>query len=273
MKGDMVDVIYSSEGFNGRRKPRYALKCESWVNAYWDIKSDKEDLNKYRVNIIPCRPEEIYNNSISAKEFIKRCEDGEFGAFPKKYNWETQMYESLEDEQMFGRSRKALEIIDQSDTDEDALEALFEEFVPSSGPADTVGGEIVRAINRIVYRWNNDGDQIGFDYGVETVNSSYEYLIEKDIIIDKFDDYLYDSSSNFGSDDYDEFLDQLMKQVLDTLYNRPDLFDEKNEDNSRSGYTYSVEEDTESWGDAEEDEDSDWYFYHGEDEEDEEKED
>ena len=173
----------------------------------------------------------------------------------------------LEDEQMFGRSISALEIIDQSDTDEDALVNLFEEFVPASGTADTVGGEIVRAINRILYRWSNDGDQIGFDYGIETVNSSYEYLIEKDIIIDKFDDYLYDSESNFSSDDYDEFLEQLMRQVIDTLHNRPELFDEKNEDDSRSGYTYSVEESTEMWADAEEDEDSDWYFYHGDDEE------
>ena len=175
--------------------------------------------------------------------------------------------EMLEDEQMFGRSKKALEIIDQSETDEDALEALFDEFVPATGIADTVGGGIVRSINRIVYRWFNDGDQVGFDYGVETVNSSYEYLIEKDIIIDKFDDYLYDSESNFSSDDYDEFLDQLVRQVVDTLHNRPELFDEKNEDNSRSGYTYSVEESTELRADAEEDEDSDWYFYHGDDEE------
>ena len=251
MKGDMVDVIYSSEGFNGRRKPRYALKCESWVNAYWDIKSDKEDLNKYRVNIIPCRPEEIYNNSISAKEFIKRCEDGEFGAFPKKYNWETQMYESLEDEQMFGRSRKALDIIEQGDSDEEILSALFKEFVPVSGPADTVGGEVVRAINRIAYRWTNDGDQIGLDYGVETVNPPYQYLIEKDIIVDN-----YDGDEDTETENYNEFINDLLSQVVDTLHNRPELFDEKNEENSNNGNvfryyleldTYEDEDDDEGW--------------------------
>lgn len=173
----------------------------------------------------------------------------------------------LEDEEMFGRSKKALEIIETEDSNVDVLEALFDEFVPASGAADTVGGEIVRSINRIVYRWNNDGDQIGFDYGIETVNSSYEYLIENDIIVDKFDDYRKDYYGNFSDSEYEDFLDQLMKQVIDTLHNRPELFDEKNEDDSRSKYQYSVEEDTESWGDAEEDEDSDWYFYHGDDEE------
>lgn len=264
MKGDMVDVIYSSEGFNGRRKPRYALKCESWSNAYWDIKSDKEDLNKYRVNITPCRPEEIYNNSISAKEFIKRCEDGEFGVFPKKYNWETQMYESLEDEQMFGRSKKALEIIDAMDSNIEILEALHDEFVPDSGTADTVGGEIVRAINRIVYRWNNDGDEIGWDYGIETVNSSYQYLIENNIIVDNYKESDFDGFYMNDRDKYDAFLDKLMKQIIDTLYNRPELFDEKNEDDSRDGYKYYVENESYDEEDYEDD-----YYDDEEEEEDE----
>ena len=177
----------------------------------------------------------------------------------------------LEDEQMFGRSIKALEIIETEDSGVDVLEALFDEFVPASGAADTVGGEIVRAINRIVYRWNNDGDQIGFDYGIETVNSSYEYLIENDIIVDKFDDYRKDYYSNFSDSEYEDFLDQLMKQVIDTLHNRPELFDEKNEDDSRSKYQYSVEENTELWADEDED-DNDWYFYGNDEDEEEEDE-
>ena len=245
MKGDMVDVIYSSEGFNGRGKPRYALKCESWSNAYWDIvsdvKSDARDFDRYRVNITPCRPEEIYKNSMSAKEFIKRCEDGEFGAFPKKYNWETQMFESLEDEHMFGRSKKALEIIENGENNRDILASLHDEFVPDSGIADTVGGEVVRAINRIMYRWYNDGDQIGWDYGIETVNSSYQYLIEKNIIVDNFDESAFTGDYAYDKDEYDSFLRKLMKQVIDTLHNRPELFDEKNEDDSRDDYRYAIE--------------------------------
>ena len=33
-------------------------------------------------------------------------------------------------------------------------------FVPAKGPANTVGGEIVRAINIIAYRYYNDGDTL-----------------------------------------------------------------------------------------------------------------
>ena len=45
---------------------------------------------------------------------------------------------------------------------EKILEDWFEEYVPSMGKADTVGGEIVRAFSRIEYRSYNDGD--GWDW-------------------------------------------------------------------------------------------------------------
>lgn len=55
-------------------------------------------------------------------------------------------------------------------------DSLFEEYVPSCGTADTVGGEIVRAMTRIIYRYYNDGDMAGVGYGNQTVNSSDRYL-------------------------------------------------------------------------------------------------
>ena len=166
----------------------------------------------------------------------------------RRYREETGM---LEDEQMFGKSRKALDIIEQGDSDKEILSALFKEFVPVSGPADTVGGEVVRAINRIAYRWTNDGDQIGLDYGVETVNPPYQYLIEKDIIVDN-----YDGDEDTETENYNEFINDLLSQVVDTLHNRPELFDEKNEENSNNGNvfryyleldTYEDEDDDEGW--------------------------
>ena len=36
---------------------------------------------------------------------------------------------------------------------------------------ETVGGEIIRAINRLGYRWWNDGDKFFVGYGVETCGS------------------------------------------------------------------------------------------------------
>ena len=48
---------------------------------------------------------------------------------------------------------------------EASLDALFEELVPGEGKAETVAGEIVRAVEHIAYRYDNDGDRIGIGYG------------------------------------------------------------------------------------------------------------
>ena len=56
------------------------------------------------------------------------------------------------------------------------LESLFEQLVPAEGPADTVAGEVVRAVNRIVYRAWNDCDMFYQGYGIETVGPAYMYL-------------------------------------------------------------------------------------------------
>lgn len=37
---------------------------------------------------------------------------------------------------------------------------MFERFVPWTGKANTLGGEILRAITRIVYKFYNDGDTV-----------------------------------------------------------------------------------------------------------------
>lgn len=47
-----------------------------------------------------------------------------------------------------------------------------------SGKSDTVAGEIVRAVNRICYRFYNDGDIMGCGYGNETCNAAGRYLFE-----------------------------------------------------------------------------------------------
>ena len=60
---------------------------------------------------------------------------------------------------------------------EDKICELFDELVPLIGKADTVAGEIVRAISRIGYRNYNDGDHIGVGYGKETCNPAARYLI------------------------------------------------------------------------------------------------
>ena len=43
---------------------------------------------------------------------------------------------------------------------EDRINKLFKELVPETGKADSLAGELVRAMSRIAYRFYNDGDMV-----------------------------------------------------------------------------------------------------------------
>ena len=62
---------------------------------------------------------------------------------------------------------------------EDRNEKYFD-LVPGQGKADTVEGEMLRAINKIVYRWGNDGDEYHRGYGTETAGPAHSFLINSD---------------------------------------------------------------------------------------------
>jgi hypothetical protein len=73
-------------------------------------------------------------------------------------------------------AKKVVKEAEEKDPTQDALDKLFKKLVPSSGEADTVEGELVRAIMRIWYRYYNDGDYFFRGYGKETAGSSATYL-------------------------------------------------------------------------------------------------
>lgn len=102
------------------------------------------------------------------------------------------------------------------------IDELFERLVPDTGKADTVAGEIVRAVSRIGFRWNNDGDRIGTGYGRETCNPAARYLIAK--ADDKVIDIIYDMwGANMTDSEYDDCLQELCAAVLNYLDNSPEL--------------------------------------------------
>ena len=53
---------------------------------------------------------------------------------------------------------------------------LSDRLIPAMGKADTIGGELLRAIERMIYRYFNDGDVLTQGYGIETCMSSYLFL-------------------------------------------------------------------------------------------------
>ncbi|MBO7697200.1 MAG: hypothetical protein J6Y28_04350 [Acholeplasmatales bacterium] len=114
----------------------------------------------------------------------------------------------------------------------DQLQVYFDELVPAQGKADTVAGELVRAMMRILYRDYNDGDLFYEGYGKETCGGSVVYLMDKvedlerpfsNIVENQYEDQYYTSE-----------LEDAAYILIEYLNNHPELFIQKNEEDSRN---------------------------------------
>ena len=130
----------------------------------------------------------------------------------------------------------------------DRIDEMFEEYVPCEGAAKTKGGELVRAISRIGYRFLNDGDQIGVGYGKETCNPAARYVMK--VFPDTDMSGLISAMwGNVNERLYEMGLDALIEETVRYLENNAELFKTENTDNYMN---YRTEED-EDWDDEEED--------------------
>lgn len=94
---------------------------------------------------------------------------------------------------------------------EDRNTVLFDKLVPASGMASTVEGEMLRAINRMIYRYYNDGDFWFEGYGCETAGPAEAYLRE-------FVPFVYDELIASETDDKEIYTTQLniiFEKILD----------------------------------------------------------
>lgn len=121
---------------------------------------------------------------------------------------------------------------------------LFEALVPDSGAAETVAGEIIRAVSRIEYRFWNDGDKAGVGYGKETVNPAVRYLyhlknssldrksLDREIVY--FMNCIYNGSADEA--EYEKHIESL-KSVAVELVKNSDLASQPNDDDYLSHAT------------------------------------
>jgi len=151
---------------------------------------------------------------------------------------------------------------------EKRISVLFDKLVPGSGNADTVEGEIIRALNRIIYRWGNDGDLFWSGYGAETAGPAMEFLTDASgIPLEIRTKFKAWEDDNFGKD-YDkkelEDLASIALQYVEMKVRENDLT--KNEDdlfNYGDKYIEHVRD-----MEAEDDEYEDYYDDEYEDDED-----
>lgn len=110
---------------------------------------------------------------------------------------------------------------------EQKFDALFNKYVPESGKAETVGGEILRAMARIAYRFYNDGEKVGNGHGNITCNGSDRFLTET------VDGYISMHDANDSEDAYEELLIENIELVVALLKSDPSLLKKHNETDSR----------------------------------------
>jgi len=126
--------------------------------------------------------------------------------------------------------------------------AMEKRLMPPSGKAETVAGEIIRAADRIHYRWWNDGDKINVGYGKETCNGTARYL-EK-IRGSEFPAEVWNGS--LGEDAYTEFTEKLVAEMYAFIKAHPELETTPNSEDSRMDF---IDNDLDREEDEYEDED------------------
>ena len=110
----------------------------------------------------------------------------------------------------------------------DRVNTIFEELVPLEGKADTLAGEIVRAISRIGYRFYNDGDQLGIGYGKETCNPAGRFLAAK--TDEAIASMVWALWGVYREDSYETLLDKLVEMVADYIDAHPELREQPTQD-------------------------------------------
>ena len=115
------------------------------------------------------------------------------------------------------------------------------EYIPDRGKADTIGGEMTRAVERIAYRWFNDGDNVGSfdmydDYDIPSVTFAAAYIIDeyssfgslgrklKQVV----EELVY---NDYTDPDYERGIVRLCQVARDIFDTSPEIFSKRNSDN------------------------------------------
>ena len=104
-------------------------------------------------------------------------------------------------------------------------DALFNKLVPGSGDSETVEGEMIRAINRIIYRFFNDGDYFYRGYGAETAGPAHSFLINSNQIPFDIQSTLtstFDKAMGADEDGYERLIKFALEKVVDHVEATPE---------------------------------------------------
>ena len=144
----------------------------------------------------------------------------------------------------------------------DRNQVLFDKLVPGQGASKFAEGEMIRALNRLVYRWYNDGDRFWEGYGTETAGPAHSFLVNSNQINREEQrklEALFDAVVGvYGDEVYEKMLDEVAELVLSYVEGIPE---DQYEELGREMFDFDSE-----YEDEEEDDDDYTYDYDDEDE-------
>ena len=125
------------------------------------------------------------------------------------------------------------------------FEDVVEKYMPSMGEGETIASQIVTAVNKLIYKWYNDGDVFDNTYHLEGwgndlssyANWLYENVLEtKNILSDIVKIYSYDEYekllANLADLTLNEgFLGKYKREKIGTIYKCNGVFEFVENDN------------------------------------------
>lgn len=130
-------------------------------------------------------------------------------------------------------------------------DALYSKLVPGMGKADTQEGEMLRAINRIIYRYYNDGDEYFRGYGTETAGPAHSFLVNANTGVRSAMEKIFGDGTN-----YEETIQDALEHILSHIEAKQGKYTPNTEDM----FSYEPEfEDEEDYEDDYYDEEDEYY--------------
>jgi len=135
----------------------------------------------------------------------------------------------------------------------------FNKLVPGHGNADTIEGELLRAINKIIYRYYNDGDYFYKGYGAETAGPAVSFLMnsnELPINLQQTLTSIFNKSIDAPDKGYERLLKFALEKILDHIDSKDGNYTESKED--MLTYDSEYEDETNDYDEYDEYEDDEY---------------
>ena len=242
LKSNWKSLCEDAEALSlGKHLSGDGMLSESFNKAIEDLKLDYRDTkatlqaykdmkNKTLLEAeIRLTPDQLMDPSSTPKfrEIAKEADDAEKERIANKAKYD----------KIAELEAKAPDIIKAIESSDDPFETAFDLLVPESGKCETLAGEMIRAMMRLLYRDYNDGDLFYEGYGLETAAPAASFLMENGYW-DQFEEIM---NKELRDDQYTKALEAIADKLVDDILDLEFLASINEEDMLQSDTSYIEE--------------------------------